>query len=233
MRPGDDSNAIWGWIAAGVVLSLFALFLFRSAPAHPQFTLAMAQRATVYVSGVTGHGSGVYLGGARIVTAAHVVRMGGAVLGGTMKVAPSENLAAALDATVVKVDEKLDYALLHVPPEQAAKVFVAARGTCEDPPIDAPVVGIGFPLNYGKTVTRGRAVTDKRERAYWPVSIVITSPVQPGSSGGPVFDALWRAWGIATGLRDQFTLVVPFSAACADIVPPDHRIPPVKRGRLD
>ena len=127
-------------------------------------------------------GTGFVVASGRLLTNNHVVE-GCARM--TARNALNQRVGARVDAT----DTRRDLALLTVPADFGPPLTFRA-----DPPVrrGETVVTYGFPLSgllsSGPSLTTGdiSALTGLRDN---PGNFVITAPVQPGNSGGPLLDA--------------------------------------------
>jgi serine protease Do len=133
-------------------------------------------------SKIVGQGTGFVVAGGKIITNKHVIEDGSPLidLGGVR-----------IPATVESTDELNDLAVLTVAAELSAEPLVFADAT---PARGSSVFAIGNPRGLEKTISTGvlsglRNV-GKREL------IQITTPVSPGSSGGPVFDTQGKVIGV-------------------------------------
>lgn len=138
-------------------------------------------------------GTGFAFGAGRIATNAHVV-------GGSSLVDVESQDGAHFKAKVVAKDVDRDFAILEfaegVRPF-AALVPLERSGT---PDIGEGVVVIGSPLGSKGTVTTGIV-----SQVYSNGIIQLNASVNPGNSGGPVFDMQGRVFGIATAKFRQLT----------------------------
>lgn len=157
----------------------------------------------------TGAGSGVLLGAVgRVVTNNHVV--GGAVEGGIVVTLADGRV---YEATLRGTDPATDLAVVMLvdAPDDLA---VAELGDSDDVRVGEPVAAIGNPLGLSNTVTTGvvsaldRPVTTLQEAASpgedavsaTTNAIQVDAPVNPGNSGGPLFDADGRVIGINSSI---------------------------------
>ena len=152
-------------------------------------------------SKIVAQGTGFLVEGGKIITNKHVVRDGTALidLGGV-------RIPAAVEST----DDLNDIAVLTVAAEISAEPLVLADRI---PPPGSNVFAIGNPRGLEKSISAGvlsgvRTV-GKREL------IQITTPVSPGSSGGPVFDSSGKVIGVTVGTIEEgqnLNFAVPASA---------------------
>jgi tetratricopeptide (TPR) repeat protein len=146
-------------------------------------------------------GTGFLVEGGKIITNNHVVRDG----------APLIDLGGVrIPATVESTDDLNDIAVLTVAAEISAEPLVLAE---KIPPPGSNVFAIGNPRGLEKSISTGvlsgLRTAGKREL------IQITTPVSPGSSGGPVFDATGRVIGVTvSSIEDgqNLNFAVPASA---------------------
>ena len=130
----------------------------------------------------TAFGSGFVVGLHEIITNAHVVAGGKPVIA----VGP-----VRIPATVVKIDEKIDLALLRVTVDLTSKPLVTSSKTVET---GARVFVIGNPEGLEKTLSEG-LVSGLRDFDGRKL-LQITNPISPGSSGGPVLNQQGEVIGV-------------------------------------
>ena len=139
----------------------------------------------------TGAGSGVIISAdGYIVTNDHVIS-------GANSIAVRLHDGTTLDAALVATDAKTDLAVIRV---QAQELIPATLGTSADLVVGQPVVAIGNPLGrLGGTVTDGiisakdRVISIDGEHM---TLLQTNAAVNPGNSGGGLFDAQARLVGV-------------------------------------
>ncbi|WP_179378275.1 S1 family peptidase [Jannaschia marina] len=143
---------------------------------------------------IVSSGTGFYIGPGDVVTAAHVVA-------GCSRL----TLEDGTPLTPIASDTGLDLAVLGSGARSPDWIEIAG-----DIPVrlGAGVTAIGFPyralLDQGMTVTRGnvsalRGLYGEDER------LMLSAPVQPGNSGGPLLDAKGRVVGVVVArVSDEF-----------------------------
>lgn len=160
------------------------------------FTIAV--RGTV--SG--GSGSGVAIEPNHIVTNAHVVTVGGAVLPEDAVVEVQDSMGVEYDAKIVGVDYFADIAVLSVPGLEATPV---PWGESEDLTIGETVIAVGAPLGLSNTVTSGIVSSLNRpvnlagegDTDATVINAVQTdAAINSGNSGGPLVNAMGELIGI-------------------------------------
>ncbi|WP_220458035.1 MULTISPECIES: S1C family serine protease [unclassified Actinotalea] len=156
-----------------------------------------------------GAGSGVMLGEpGRVVTNHHVVA--GAVDGGVVVTLHDGRM---YQAEIVGTDEATDLAVLRLvhPPDD---LRVAELADSDAVRVGQPVAAIGNPLGLSNTLTTGTVSALDRptttvQQAQSPGeqavasttnAIQVDAPVNPGNSGGPLFDAQGRVIGINSSI---------------------------------
>ena len=153
-------------------------------------------------------GSGVVVDAkGHVVTNNHVVE---GVSGGTLKVTLSDG--RIYDGTVAGTDVTTDLAVVTIK-DPPSDLTVAQFGDSDEVAVGNPVMAVGNPLGLSNTVTTGivsainRPVTPKdpsisSSSANQPVTnaIQIDAAVNPGNSGGPLFDAQGRVIGITSSI---------------------------------
>ncbi|MGI8945636.1 MAG: S1C family serine protease [Thermoleophilaceae bacterium] len=129
-----------------------------------------------------------------IITNAHVVE------GSTDVSVRFDEDGEFVDAKVVGRDPSSDIAVLEVDPSQA-KLEPVPLGRSADVEVGDPVVAIGNPFGFTRTVTTG-IVSALQRRIEAPNGFPIRNVIQtdasinPGNSGGPLLDAEGRVIGI-------------------------------------
>ena len=131
-----------------------------------------------------------------IVTNAHVVE-------GADEVGVSfEENGDVVDAEIQGVDTSTDLAVLKVNPEDVeGGLTVVPLGDSSKLQVGDPVIAIGNPFGYSRTVTTG-IVSGLQRRIIAPNGFTIPNVIQtdasinPGNSGGPLLDANGRVVGI-------------------------------------
>src|ERR671924_794005 len=107
----------------------------------------------------------------------------------------------AVDAEVKGVDESSDLAVLKIDPSDVENLVAMPLGDSSQSEVGDPVVAIGNPFGFQRTVTTGIVSALQREIAA-PNGFQIRNVLQtdasinPGNSGGPLLDANGRVIGI-------------------------------------
>lgn len=150
-------------------------------------------------------GSGVIIDeDGHVVTNNHVVSA--AAQGGTVTVTLTDG--RIFEATVVGTDVATDLAVLRIE-DAPDDLQAAALGDSDEVVVGEPVMAVGNPLGLANTVTTGivsaldRPVStqeDARSEAAVTNAIQIDAAVNPGNSGGPLFDAQGRVIGITSSI---------------------------------
>jgi hypothetical protein len=152
-------------------------------------------------SKIGAQGTGFLVEGGKIITNKHVIRDGTALidLGGVR-----------IPASVESTDDLNDIAILTVAAEISAEPLAFAD---KIPPPGTSVFAIGNPRGLEKSISNGVVsgirTIGKREL------IQITTPISPGSSGGPVFDSSGKVIGVTVGSIEDgqnLNFAVPASA---------------------
>lgn len=124
-----------------------------------------------------------------VITNRHVVR-------GCSRLRVRADSIAPVNARVVAVDQTDDLALLQA--DESAPAFAAFRGGREARPGD-DVVAVGFPLNglLADQVNVSTGSINALAGMYNDThTLQMSAPVQPGSSGGPLFDGSGNVVGV-------------------------------------
>ena len=167
-----------------------AVAFMPSAPAAPPQT-----PQPVSSSGPVGTGTGFYVNNTDIVTAAHVVEGCGQL-----------RLDDGSSLRLLEADRDLDLAVLSA--ERRSDRWLPI-GSAEGPRLGQPVFALGYPFhgsdfmaNQGLSVTGGNVsalprVADTTSR------IMISTPVQPGNSGGPLLSSAGAVLGVVVARVDD------------------------------
>jgi serine protease Do len=135
-----------------------------------------------------GNGSAVVLPGDRAITNAHVVR------GDRLIVESWEG--TRISATLMKIDQRRDLALLRVP---GLRALAASLGDSDELKVGTPVIAVGNPLGFTGAVSSGIV---HRVGPAAPISqlpwIHADVRLAPGNSGGPLADFQGQIVGINT-----------------------------------
>ena len=130
-----------------------------------------------------------------ILTNAHVVEGASAVT------VSFEEGGESIDAEVKGVDADTDLAVLKIDPGEVDGLKALPLGDSSQAEVGDPVVAIGNPLGFQRTVTTGIVSALGREidaPSGFSISNVIQTDasINPGNSGGPLLDAQGRVIGI-------------------------------------
>ena len=106
-----------------------------------------------------------------------------------------------IDARVVGRDTSTDVAVLKIDPDQAKGVRPVPLGDSSKAQVGDPVVAIGNPFGFTRTVTTGIVSALQRQIEApngFPIKNVIQTDasINPGNSGGPLLDSVGRVIGI-------------------------------------
>lgn len=127
-----------------------------------------------------------------VVTNAHVV-------GQATEILVMDHEGRVFEAEVVGADAGIDLALLRVRDlDLPAVVLGKSRGLR----VGEDVFAVGNPYGHGHTVTRGILSARSRQlgRSSFDLFLQTDAAINPGSSGGPLFDAEGRVVGVATAV---------------------------------
>jgi S1-C subfamily serine protease len=131
-----------------------------------------------------------------------------------------EETGKSIDAEVKGVDADTDLAVLKIDPGEVKDLRAIPLGDSSKAEVGDPVVAIGNPLGFQRTVTTGIVSALQREiqaPSGFSISNVIQTDasINPGNSGGPLLDAQGRAIGInsqiATGGSGQGSVGIGFA----------------------
>lgn len=151
--------------------------------------------AVVAVVSEDGHGTGAIIrNDGHVLTCAHV--LGSSAQPGAHGVQVVFQGGLATDARVMAVDALADLALLKI--ETDKKLPWIAIGDLTKLEVGDPVVAIGHPKGFGWTVNEGIVsnLFAFRDGKTDPSVIQTQVPLNPGNSGGPLFDREGRLIGV-------------------------------------
>ena len=175
-----------------------------------------------------GVGSGVLVGGGRVVTNAHNVRR--------EEVTVTLSDGETVTGEVVGADVDRDLAVVAIPNGASAGIQWAPEAASVV--IGSPIYALSNPGGRGLRVTYGfvsgteRSFRGPRGRRI-AGSIEHTAPLLPGSSGGPIVDLDGRLVGLNTNrLGEGFYLAIPADASLRDRVEALGRGETPRRPRL-
>uniref|UniRef100_UPI0028E41098 S1C family serine protease n=1 Tax=uncultured Cellulomonas sp. TaxID=189682 RepID=UPI0028E41098 len=164
---------------------------------------AVQQSVVAIQVGQGSQGSGVIIDDSgHIVTNNHVV----AGADGDVQVTLTDG--RIFDATIVGTDATTDLAVIQLE-DAPDDLEAAALGDSSEVVVGQPVMAVGNPLGLASTVTTGivsavdRPVStsgDNTSEATITNAIQIDAAVNPGNSGGPLFDAAGRVIGINSSI---------------------------------
>lgn len=153
------------------------------APMDGAAILDAERNSTVTVFTEVGHGSGVIFDSMHVLTAKHVAKAGEKV-----------RVLYRNDDQAVGVvewdDPELDFSVIKL---SFPAPFPAPELRCAVPEVGEPIVAVGTPMQRIGTVIHGyvAAVNDGDWR------VLIDGSMNPGMSGGPIFDSAGRVIGIS------------------------------------
>lgn len=162
-------------------------------PYSPEQLAARLRLSTVVIRCLTKNnelalGTGFVIRGSLVATNAHVVRCCK-----TIVIRTSED-ADDVSATIARVNNDRDVALLRTPPIKARPVIL---GTTKSIAPGTPILAVGHPRGLEYTVSDGIVSAIRVLDSGWRV-IQITAPLSSGSSGGPIADRMGRVIGMST-----------------------------------
>ncbi|MRG95990.1 trypsin-like peptidase domain-containing protein [Polyangium spumosum] len=162
-----------------------------------------------------------------VVTNAHVVH-------GAERVRVQLADGREFEAKILGEDEKLDVALLAM--RGASGLPVAELGTSEVLRVGDYLVAIGSPFGLRHTVTLGIVSAKERVLGLGPFDHLIQTDasINPGSSGGPLFDGRGRVVGVSTVIHARgqgIGFAIPIDDVRA-VIPELRDVGSVSRGVL-
>ena len=184
VSDGEADKADWRLVAAAVRESVVAI--------------------TVTTRTGSGEGSGVIIdSGGLVLTNDHVVSNGGS---GSITVSLADG--RLYEATLLGTDPTTDIAVISLV-DAPGDLVAAELGDSESVDVGQAVMAVGNPLGLDTTVTTGIVSAVDRPVSTWDAgsgaavvtnAIQIDAAVNPGNSGGPLFDAAGRVIGITSSI---------------------------------
>jgi len=153
-----------------------------------------------------GHGSGFILDDHRIVTAAHVVAS-------FDKITVVLSNGVKRHGVLVVYDRTADVAIIRV----TQSLDRQSRISCAPPPIGDDVRLVGYPLDLGRTETRGFVASAPRPIARFNSAFLADAGVAAGMSGGPTYSG-GRVVGIQVAFVGTSPLGQPLGTSMTFIV---------------
>ncbi|MEN0129439.1 MAG: trypsin-like peptidase domain-containing protein [Brevundimonas sp.] len=170
--------------------------------------VSKAVQASVVAISVTTAQGGAQGSGVIIDDAGHIVTNNHVVAGAQGKVSVTLTDGRIIEATVVGTDPTTDLAVIKLDSTPSGLV-PAAIGDSSAVVVGEPVMAVGNPLGLANTVTTGivsavdRPVSTQGENGGEGTvtnAIQVDAAVNPGNSGGPLFDAQGRVIGINSSI---------------------------------
>lgn len=237
-----DVLRVWSIVAMGILALVVGIQLIgqpkaTDAPAvvHIMTETKMDKAGTLQYQPVPGKatGTGFHIGNGKYLTAAHVVKGADKV---TMEDAPQmelEVLWRSDEYDVALMKERyvgvpivtFDSFLARFAQAGLSYSRKALSISCAKLTPGTPVTVEGFPLDLGRTITKGVVSgTEQDFKGYWKRGVVVDVAVAPGNSGSPMLDQAGSVAGIVVGSRlmpigfgatiTGFNIVVPSSVLC-------------------
>ena len=154
-----------------------------------------------------------------VLTAKHVVEqfVDGERL--VVSISTKSTFPVQVDMSDVDCDVKQDFCFIRIPSDVIADHITAFYTLgCYVPKADTPLMAAGFfaggDTNSGVVTPRGNSIGRLIAGGLLPTSI----PLEPGMSGGPVFDESLNVIGIVKGGSSQFGYVQPLQRARSSLL---------------
>jgi len=190
--------ALSGGLLAGTLLAE------RGDPPWPSYAALFDEAVPSVVSvaiegGELRLGSGFAVSPDEVITSLHIVDAAGVIT--VRDVSGAERVA-----TVLGSDARSDLALLKVP---GANLSPVVLGAASDLRVGDAVVAIGNPFGLGHTLSagvvghRGRRLARDASSGPRVDFVQLSIPLNPGNSGGPVFDRSGHVVGVLSGVHGQ------------------------------
>lgn len=174
-------------------LAFVALFLFVGCDQNRPFNVPPAAGSSVRIELASSLGSGVYIGGGMIITAAHVI-------GDSSIVKLISDVGDIQEGEVLWVNKSYDIAAIR---PANPKRFTSANLACRDAIIGESITAEGNPNGLKFLIFRG-IVSGKPQdfSPHWKSAYIIDVTISSGMSGGPSYDQFGEVIGINVGVVD-------------------------------
>ncbi len=121
------------------------------------------------------------------------------------------------DVEIVAMNPYWDLALLRIPPDQLAghDLVAVPFGSLDELAVGDPVFAIGNPMGLERTVSQG-IVSTKNRASSGMLYVQTTAAVNPGNSGGPLFNMKGELVGVVTWIylgTEGLNFAIPVSTA--------------------
>jgi S1-C subfamily serine protease len=180
-------------IAAIIIVGLATLaspFVFGFWSDKPHFATRTAP-SNLLLSDKDGHGSGVYIGGGFVLTAAHVP-------GEEKTMDAKAEDGSTRTATVLWSNHLYDVALMHI---DDGSHFEVSPLSCAPTVVGQHVRSFGNPSDLEFVWTSGEVIGEPRKIfEAWAEAVPVDMTIIPGQSGGGVLDDDGQVVGIAVGV---------------------------------
>jgi putative serine protease PepD len=199
------------WLSA---LFSFGALVFFSSPPGPTTRDHFAAKLTV----ATGHGTAVYIGNNRFLTAAHVVEDD---RDNPMTLTTSDGITFAV--TVIGYDDNTELAILSSTTPADPHGMKAATLPCDrpDPGVGAALEIVGYPLKFSSVHFYGRVAGRADHPGVAGLNVIVGDiTAAPGASGAPVLDSTGALVGLVSAVSSwgtppailPITFIIPRSA---------------------
>ena len=226
--PGSSKrkgNLVKKKFVVGGVLFMFSVLFLASwlLPIYSHAAPYDYTKSAVYITTTAeeGHGTGIYIGDNKVLTAAHVAKQ----MGDDKLLELQDQSGHKVTAKALWIDSAYDVALLQIEDMNSFTVE-KAQISCEVPKIGDNLESVGNPGHFHFAHTWGRVSDSADKIGPWKNVFVTDMNTFPGQSGGPVFNDDHKVVGLILGalmtFKDEeggmalshFGLVVPGNTLC-------------------
>lgn len=205
--PVADPESGYGIAIAFTVAFVILCLSWVAYQAHNPVHAAPKYDSVVKVRTDTGHGSGVYIGDGKFLTATHVVD-------GAKEFHIRAMDGSERDAEVLWASPQYDVALLQIKTDRDK--FKVTEIACRQPRMWEQIWALGNPKAIEFVQTRGVVIGLPRQQADWASVMIVDIPMYPGMSGGPVVDKDGKLIGLTVGgyISPPMNMAVPTEVVC-------------------